>query len=585
MKRNRETGERIGINLPCPDGLYRDGSKQASCGSSDAFQVYQTEAGELNGYCFSCHGNAMTLDEDFKPVTRERIMITHKEIAQNTDDFPVGSGYRDITKRTCTTYKVRQQCDPATGKVKFRYYPVVAANKPDSLAAYKRRDCLAKDFLLIKDKKSAKLKKRLLFGQSSFREGNRRVIITEGEEDAMAAYQMINEVINFKVPCSAVSIADGAGSIQCIRDNLEWLESHEEVYLCMDADEHGDKAVLEIGSVLSPGKCKVIKLDRNVGKDACDYLAKGGEESFKLAFNTARTFAPDGLKVGSEMWEEICEESNLKSVPYPWHGLNSLTRGQREGEVVTWVAGSGVAKTTVVRAVAHSLLEEPDEIIGCLFLEETGKRTGLGLMSLEVGRPMHLPETRVSIEEKRRAFDATLGSGRVYFYDSLGSRMNSTNIDSVRSKMMYMKAKFSCTTFFLDHISIMVSGGDHGDERKALDEIATKLKTFAMEEGIKLHIVCHLRRPDGTPHEEGGQTRLGQLRGSAGVGQLSDMVIGIERNGQHPDPLIRNTNTLRVLKNRFTGETGECCYLYYDRESGMLNELDEHPEEEEDDES
>jgi len=38
-------------------------------------------------------------------------------------------------------------------------------------------------------------------------------------------------------------------------------------------------------------------------------------------------------------------------------------------------------------------------------------------------------------------------------------------------------------------------------------------------------MVSHLKRPGGTAHEEGGITSLSQLRGSAGIGQLSDMVI------------------------------------------------------------
>jgi twinkle protein len=137
-----------------------------------------------------------------------------------------------------------------------------------------------------------------------------------------------------------------------------------------------------------------------------------------------------------------------------------------------------------------------------------------------------------------------------------------------------MAKGLDCKYIFLDHISILVSDQQNGDERKALDEIATKLRTLVQETGIALFMVSHLKRPGGTAHEEGGMTSLSQLRGSAGIGQLSDMVIGLERNGQHEDPIIRNTTTVRVLKNRFSGLTGPACYLYYDKDTGRMLEVD-----------
>jgi twinkle protein len=52
------------------------------------------------------------------------------------------------------------------------------------------------------------------------------------------------------------------------------------------------------------------------------------------------------------------------------------------------------------------------------------------------------------------------------------------------------------------------------------------------------------------------------------------MVIGLERDGQHDDPVIRNTTTVRILKNRFSGLTGPACYLHYDKDTGRMVEVD-----------
>jgi twinkle protein len=101
----------------------------------------------------------------------------------------------------------------------------------------------------------------------------------------------------------------------------------------------------------------------------------------------------------------------------------------------------------------------------------------------------------------------------------------------------------------------------------------TRLRTLVQETGVAMMVVSHLRRPDGKGHEEGAATSLSQLRGSAAIGQLSDMVIGLERDAQNDDPEVRNTTKIRVLKNRFAGITGPCCNLKYNIDTGRLDEV------------
>ena len=107
----------------------------------------------------------------------------------------------------------------------------------------------------------------------------------------------------------------------------------------------------------------------------------------------------------------------------------------------------------------------------------------------------------------------------------------------------------------------------------------TKLRTLVQELNIGMFVVSHLRRPTGDKgHEQGAETSLSQLRGSHAIAQLADMVIGLERDQQGDKPHI---TALRILKNRFSGETGIACYLAYDRETGRLHECDPDFEEEE----
>jgi len=92
---------------------------------------------------------------------------------------------------------------------------------------------------------------------------------------------------------------------------------------------------------------------------------------------------------------------------------------------------------------------------------------------------------------------------------------------------------------------------------------------------VALIVVSHLKRPENKGHEEGAATSLAQLRGSGSIAQLSDMVLGLERNGQADDVQERNTTRVRVLKNRFSGTTGPGCSLLYSQATGRMTEIDE----------
>jgi twinkle protein len=125
---------------------------------------------------------------------------------------------------------------------------------------------------------------------------------------------------------------------------------------------------------------------------------------------------------------------------------------------------------------------------------------------------------------------------------------------------------------FLDHLSILLSGLDgNNDERKMIDQTMTRLRSLTERTGISLFLVSHLRRPSGdVNHEEGARVTLGQLRGSAAIAQLSDAVIALERDQQSGSE--SGSTTMRVLKNRYSGEVGIASKLTYDLSTCKFNE-------------
>jgi twinkle protein len=399
-----------------------------------------------------------------------------------------------------------------------------------------------------------------LFGQQAFKGGGKYITITEGETDAMA----VNEMFDGKWP--VVSIRSGAaGASKDIKANLEWLESFENVVICFDNDKAGQEAAKSVLDLFTPNKAKNVTLPV---KDAGDMLKGGQVQAFVKEWWNAKAYRPDGIVAGDDTWNLIVEQQNTVSIPYPWQCLNEFTHGFRERELVTITSGSGMGKSQIVRELEHYLLGATEDNIGILALEEDIPKTALGIMSIEAEKQLHL-DKEVSEEEKRGYWEKTMGSGRIFMFDHWGS----TSEDNLLSRIRYMAKGLDCKWIILDHLSIVVSDQDTGDERKAIDSIMTNLRKLVQETGVGLFLVSHLRRPSGQKaHEDGGKISLGELRGSAAIAQLSDIVIGLERDQQHADPTVRNTTTVRVLKNRFVGLTGAACYLFYDKDSGRMIE-------------
>jgi twinkle protein len=120
---------------------------------------------------------------------------------------------------------------------------------------------------------------------------------------------------------------------------------------------------------------------------------------------------------------------------------------------------------------------------------------------------------------------------------------------------------------------MLVSAMSDGDERRAIDNIMTRLRSIVEETGAGLILVSHLRRVDGNRgHENGISVSLSHLRGSQSIAQLSDCVIALERDQQSEDVQEANTTHMRVLKSRYTGDVGMATHLLYNRDTGRLAE-------------
>lgn len=510
---------------PCP-----------SCGSKDNLARYDDDS----AYCFGCE--YYEGDKEFfeEYLGKEKPLNNLGEIKHLAK--------RKISLETCKKYNYR------VGTFNDKSCHIMdygAASK------FRFKD---KSFSWKGDAKAAKL-----FGEKLFKnKDGKRIIVTEGEIDCLSISQV------FGNKWEVVSIKNGAASAdKDIKASLDFLQSYEQVVFCFDQDTVGQQAAKKCADLFTPGQARIAVLPL---KDANDMLVAGRVKELIQAIYDAKVYRPDGIIDGASLFEEISTKDSNDSVPYCYKELNDKTYGLRKGELVTITAGSGIGKSLVCREIAYDLIVNHNKKIGYIALEESVKKTALSLLSIDLEQPLHI-NNDVETQTLEQSFNKVLSKGNVLFYDHFGSLES----DNLINKIRYLAISCNCDYIILDHISIVVSGLEGGDERRAIDNAMTKLRSLVEETGIGLILVSHLKRPQEKGHEEGAHTSLSQLRGSAGIGQLSDIVIGLERNQQSDKN--SHITTLRILKNRFSGDTGKAGQLIYNPITGRLIEYDNNLEE------
>lgn len=514
------------MKVPCPCGK-----------SSDGFCIYTDHS-----WCYVC---SKFFKNDNQFAAKEPKVKMNKEVQEYHRGIFSAIESRKLTKETCEKYGIKVIAnDKGITKHIYPYY-----DPKGNLTATKIRLTPKQGFPWEGEKKPA-----TLFGQQLFPQGGKTITLTEGELDAASVYQM-----NGGFP--AVSISDGAPSaVACVKKNFEYLNSFQKIVICFDSDDEGKKAAKEVADLLGR---KAHIMDCIGGKDASDYLQHGRKTEFLEHWWRAKQYTPDDIVAGDTLWETVSKEAEYVTVPYPWERLQKVTYGMRDHEMVVVTANPKVGKSSFLKELIFHLLSTTDANLGLLMLEEPIRHTSLDLMGMTLNRRLRIPGNEVSQDVLKDAFDKTVGSGRVYFFNHFGS----TEVENIIRRITYLAKVQNCKYIILDHVSIVVSD-QNGDERKMLDEIATKLKKLTMELGICLFVIVHTNRQ-------------GTIRGTAAFEQLGNIVMKLTRDSLDPDPIERNTLRVILEYNRFSGDTGPGCDLRYDPTTGRLTEiLPPEPEEE-----
>lgn len=500
------------------------------CHSSDAASF----RADGSGYCFSCNKNIRGVD------IKTEIVV--KPEAPTLSDFTTQYlGWRGVTSETMRFFGVQTR--------------VLADGKPHSLmlpypgGGVKNREIAQKKFW-----STGTMNAPGLFGQDRFSAGSAKAVtITEGELDALSAFQMLGSAY------PAVSVRGSSSARKDCQQSFEYLNSFEKIYLCFDTDGPGKKAAQEVASLFDFNKVFEVKLD--LFKDANEYLTNGKQREFKNVWWNAKRYLPAGIVSSlSEFGRILSEDQDKPSVPYPFSGLEEKTLGIRTGEFVLVTAPEGIGKTEFIRRIEHHLLRNTDASIACIHLEETQSRQLKGLAGIELRAPAHLPTGQVSVDEINATLAKLVGGrdDRLHIYSHFGSDDPDVLLETIR----FLVAVAGCKYVFLDHITMVVTGLGDDDERRMLDYLSTKLATLCHDLDFTLFCISHVNDD-------------GKTRGSRNISKVANLRIDLNRDLVAELEEDRNKTFVTVSKNRYAGKTGPAGVLAFDVDEFMLKEAKE----------
>ena len=511
----------------------------SSCGSSDANSLYS----DNHQVCFACnayiHGDGSTVNPTTQ--TRARPLEMTGTIAAIQD--------RRISMDTAKRYGVTVETG-ADGVITKHHYPYHNQDG-NKVVGTKVRTVATKDFYATGDLGNAGL-----FGQQSFAAGGKYITITEGEIDAMAAYEM-----NGGFP--AVSIRSGANSaVKDVKASLEYLETFDNVVICFDNDEAGTKAAQDVLPLFSPRKAKVCVLPL---KDAGDMLKANKVREYTKCWWDAKAYKPEGVvSLGDpDVWDKFLKRGTEEVTPLPasFGSLNAMMNGGiAAGEVTVIGALTSIGKSTMVYNLVHGMYAESAKKIGCVFLEADVGETVEKLLSVYMGTNIaDVPSEDRDYNMYHEKYDEMAKSDKLHILDHQGA----LEADELFAKMQYLVKGLDCDIIILDPLQAAVTSNDNG----VIDSFMDKCLKLAKNTGVSIIIVSHMRKPHAKDAHDVGEY---DLKGSGSINQIAFNTILLSRDKMTDDDYARNCTQVQLVKCRRTGRTGVAGWLYYENHTSRL---------------
>lgn len=413
---------------------------------------------------------------------------------------------RGLTEETIKAFKIGEQL--RDGKA-YCLFPFILAD--GELINAKYRNVADK-----KDQRQEKDAAPCLMGWHLIDPKSRRLVIAEGEIDAMTLHQM---------GLPAVSVNQGAGNHQWIEQDWERLERFDDILICFDNDEPGDKGAAEVMARLGIERCRRMKVG---AKDANQWMLDGAEGvDFDAAAQDARSQDPSELRNANEYTPAVerlfYPEPGDRSDPVLRFDKDCEWFHFRGGEYTCWTGINGHGKSLMLDQILLGLMQQGERVV--VFSGEMPPPRHLERMHRQAtgsGRP-----TREYI----RAVGSWL-SDKCWLFDLVGN----AKIDRLLEVFAYAAKRYGVTHFVIDSLMMTDVPSDGPGAITEQNKAVQKITSFGKKYNVHMHLVAHPRKGKDESNEPGKM----DVAGAGGIVNGADNVFSVWKADKDEAPTNPN---------------------------------------------
>ena len=481
-----------------------------SCGARGSFWDLQKKLGD-----------EPMRDERFvdmnKPKTYRVPKVSAKKLDSATIKFLKGRGFTD---ETIKDFRIGEK-DSDT--VMFPYF------KSGVLTNVKYRSISSKNKMW-----QEKEAEPTLFNRDNVQ--GKFLVIVEGEYDCMALGQYGIE---------SVSVPSGASDFRWLETEWDYLDTFEEIVLCLDNDPAGQEATRLLAAKIGEYRCSIVTLPK---KDANDCLkANIPKEEIQKRLSEAKHLKPETLVNPSYYRSKVKElfkrGNDLFGTATPWEKLNKILKGWRMSELTIWSGRNGSGKSTILNQVILDLGLKG--VRSCIYSGEMPPERYLRWAVVQQTRDSH--PTPEQVDDALDWMD-----GRLYILDM----RSGVKPEKLTSDFEYAARRYDVKHFIVDSLmKVSLSGKD---EYEAQKEFVNGLCNFVQKFDCHVHLVAHPRKGMSDSDEPGKV----DVKGSSHITDLADNVLVLYRLSEEKKSKAMESGLdppdmrLFIKKNREFGTEG-----------------------------
>jgi replicative DNA helicase len=284
---------------------------------------------------------------------------------------------------------------------------------------------------------------------------------------------------------------------------------------------------------------------------AFDILDRAEQRIFSLSQNRLRGGFKNFVDVLNRTFEHIDAIHNTEyhttGIPTGLTGIDDLTSGFQDGELVIIAGRPGMGKTAFALTIARNAAVEYNIPVGIFSLEMADYQIAMRLLCAEARVNSHLVRTgKLPPEQWQRL---SLQTGRLAKAPIFIDDAPALSMMEVRAKGRRLKAEHDVKMLIVDYLQLMRGPTRSESRQQEISEISRGLKALSKE--LKIPVVALSQLSRAVENRAGShRPQLSDLRESGAIEQDADVVLFIYR----PIVYARKEESEKTLEDRNKAE-------------------------------